>query len=187
MQTMRFFVMLTSAVTFLFVVDAQAPAATPNYNCTNIITKLTVPEKDPCTNTTAYANLGACSEFMNGTLDTPSSECCSSVDAVWSKSPACFCKVTFFSKFAEPGPERAILRPQLCNLNADLCSICPTYLIEKREHRFKRLNTASVVTVSVIVTLVVVGSIMLVRHIRKKVALKKTESSKTFVPHFNNV
>jgi NADH:ubiquinone oxidoreductase subunit K len=51
-----------------------------------------------------------------------------------------------------------------------------------------KLNTASVVTISVIVTLAVVGCALLVYFFRKR-ALAKIQSTKTknYVPQFNNI
>jgi len=113
-----------------FLVNAQrARAQLPDYNCSqSIAQQLNDPEKDPCGNTTAYSELGSCARYMAGNTTTPSADCCASVGNVWTSYPACFCKVTFFSKFPGDGPVLARARPALCNITDDLCSICPRSL-----------------------------------------------------------
>ena len=120
-------------VTLLTMANAQvATGPPPGYNCTASIKTLpgVAPsgKKDPCANTTAYIQLGSCRAFIDGNVTTPSAACCESVQDVWSKYPACFCKVTFFSIFPDPGPAQALKRPQMCNITDDLCSICPSAL-----------------------------------------------------------
>lgn len=93
-----------------------------------IKTKYKEPAKDPCADTMAYSQLGTCSDFINGNVTTPSADCCESSHDVWSKYPACFCKVTFFSIFPAPGPAQSLVRPYMCNITDDLCKICPAHL-----------------------------------------------------------
>lgn len=117
----------------LAMAEAQAPAPSVtrrDYNCSDRIALLPSPVHDPCTGTTAYAELGSCATFMSGNVTTPSAECCTSAKNVWSKSPACFCKVTFLSKFSSPGPALARARPLLCNITDDLCNTCPSYFTD---------------------------------------------------------
>ena len=114
---------MAMALAFLVVANAQS-----DYNCSTSIKKLMpVNAEDPCANSTAYSQLGSCADFIDGNVSTPSAACCASTQSVWSKQPACFCKVTFFSIFSDPGPTRALARPPLCNITDDLCSICPSY------------------------------------------------------------
>lgn len=128
--------MILTLLPLLLAVDAQSgsvsPAPSPvpvssGYNCSTGIAKLKPKEIDPCSGTDAYAKLGACSEYMNGNVFTPSANCCVSVQSVWSELPACFCKVTFQSKFAPPGPARARARPLVCGIKGDLCHDCPQH------------------------------------------------------------
>ncbi|KAG0607800.1 hypothetical protein M758_8G056000 [Ceratodon purpureus] len=180
---------MAMALAFLVVANAQS-----DYNCSTSIKKLMpVNAEDPCANSTAYSQLGSCADFIDGNVSTPSAACCASTQSVWSKQPACFCKVTFFSIFSDPGPTRALARPPLCNITDDLCSICPSYTSALRSETIgghsRKLNTASVVTVSVIVTLAIVGCVLLVYCIRKRALAKRNQSAqnKNFVPQFNNM
>lgn len=178
---------------FLVVAGAQT-APSSEYSCSASIKKLhSVNAEDPCANSTAYSQLGSCGDYINGNVSTPSAACCASAQSVWSKLPACFCKVTFFSVFPDPGPTRALARPPLCNITDDLCGICPPYISALRSENggghSRELNTASVVTVSVIVTLAVVGCAFLVYLFRKRALAKKNQSSesKNYVPQYNNM
>jgi hypothetical protein len=182
------------ALLFLMLQAAQAQQP-PNSNCSAISSmsqQSSVPEKDPCSNTTAYSELGSCGRYMSGNVTTPSAECCASAHDVWASFPACFCKVTFFSKFPDDGPARALARPTLCNITDDLCSQCPGALAPFQSdntggHKGK-INTASVVTISVIVTLAIVGCVWLLYFCKKKAPWKPKQSpSKNYVPQFNNV
>ncbi|KAG0563786.1 hypothetical protein KC19_8G059000 [Ceratodon purpureus] len=136
--TMKWSVVI-ALVTLLAMADAQAVAAPqPAINCSASIKTLPGVSplesgEDPCANTSAYSQLGSCGLFIQGNVSTPSAECCDNVQKVWSKFPACFCKVTFFSIFKDPGPVRALERPHLCNITDDLCDICPSTLYNYRK------------------------------------------------------
>lgn len=131
--TMRSWSVVMAWVTFLAMAMTNAQAqpspsyVLPDYKCSESITKLPAPAIDPCTNTTAYGELGSCSSFMSGNDTTVPAECCTSVQKVLSNFPACFCKVTFQSKFPGAGPALARARPLLCNVTDDLCSTCPAH------------------------------------------------------------
>ena len=126
METMRWR-MLMALAAFLVVANAH-PASASDFNCSGNFKNLEPFSEDPCANSTAYTQLGSCGDFINGNVTTPSAACCASSQNVWTKLPACFCKVTFLSIFSDPGPARALERPAMCNITDDLCTICPRYI-----------------------------------------------------------
>lgn len=114
----------------LHVVTAVRAVALPEYTCSENITQQGENLKsDPCSNTSAFTKLYSCLDFLNNNATLPSAECCGNVHDVWAEYPACFCRVTFFEHgFGENSSSRFRARPLLCNLTADLCGLCPTYL-----------------------------------------------------------
>ena len=147
MEPMRWRMAMALAALTLVVANAQ-PAPQLDYECSASIKKLMpFDAEDPCVNSTAYSQLGSCADYINGNVTTPSAACCASSQDVWSKRPPCFCKVTFFSIFPDPGPSRALARPPLCNITDDLCSICPSYISALRSGKenllFQRPNRSN--------------------------------------------
>lgn len=124
----------------LHVVTATA---LPDYPCGENITKHGENLKnDPCSNTSAFSELSSCLDFVNTNRTLPSAECCGSVHDVWLQFPACFCRATFFEHgFGENSTYRFRARPLLCNLTADLCNLCPTYLFPHQYGKYALLVT----------------------------------------------
>lgn len=117
-------------VIFIVLQHMVTALALPDYPCGENITKrgenLSI---DPCVNTSAFSELSSCLDFVSNNRSLPSAECCDSVHNVWLHLPACFCRVTFFEHgFGRNSSARFRARPLLCNLTADLCTLCPTYL-----------------------------------------------------------
>lgn len=135
---MRESLVMVLVATFLAMADAQSGAALPDYSCSANIANLTPPQRDPCSNTTAYLELAACFQFLTtGNGSAPSTDCCESVQSVWFTLPACFCKLTFMSIFPGQGSVRARARPKLCNVTDDLCEICPKYFLNLSRKRLQ--------------------------------------------------
>lgn len=142
---------------------------------------------DPCQDTNAYNVLGTCGTFTGGNVSTPSAECCTGIQEVWAQWPACFCKVTFFSKFPHPGDARALSRPTLCNITADICNICPTFLDDGTARRAKTKTAAAVIATSILAALLLIGCVVAVccrkrvfrRHYENKEYQQQCSGTKT--------
>jgi len=138
----RFFQVALSKVTMrgyrvlfmLSLLHVTTALALPDYPCSENITKRgEYPKIDPCSNTSAFSKLFSCLDFLNNNETLPSAECCSNVHVIWLQFPACFCRVTFFEHgFGVNSSSRFRARPLLCNLTADLCNLCPTYLFPQQ-------------------------------------------------------
>jgi serine/threonine protein kinase len=154
-----------------------------DYGCAaGIPAKYKEPAKDPCADTMAYTQLGECTAFVQGNVTAPSPACCAAAQNVYANLPACFCKVTFFSIFPDPGPARGLERPHLCNITDDLCKICPAHF---ESIGSKVTIVAAAVGTSIAAVLFLIGCVFLV-CCRKRVFRRHYEN-KEYAQQCNDI